>query len=59
MSMRSARSPRRRLKRADDDGFARAGFAGNHVEARPQGEGQISNKGQILDAQNAEHAAGI
>jgi hypothetical protein len=41
---------------ADDDGFARAGFAGNDVAATLQLQCQIGNQRQISDAQRAQHS---
>lgn len=40
---------------ADEDGLARAGFAGNGDKARRELEGEIIDEGEILDAQADEH----
>ena len=43
------------VERADDDGLARAGFAGNDVEARPELERQVRNEGEVFDAKRRQH----
>jgi hypothetical protein len=43
------------VERADDDGFARAGFAGDDIVAGLQLQSQIGNQGQILNAQGGQH----
>ena len=40
---------------ADDDGFARAGFAGDGVVAGRQLEGQVGDQGEVFDSQGGEH----
>ncbi len=43
------------VERADDDGFARAGLAGDDIVAGLQLQGQIRDQGQIFDAQGGQH----
>lgn len=43
------------VERADDDGFARAGFAGDGVVAGQQLEGQIGDQGEVFDSQRCQH----
>ena len=43
------------LKRANNDGFACAGFARDRVVTRSQLQGQLGNKGEIFDAQGCQH----
>ena len=43
------------IERADDDGFARAGFAGDGVIAGRKFERKVGDQGEIFDAQRGEH----
>ena len=57
MRVRSARSPSDEVERADEDGFARAGFAGDDVVAGLQLQRQVGHQGEVLDAQRRQHVA--
>jgi hypothetical protein len=43
------------VERADDDGFARAGFAGDDVAAGLEFEREIAHQGEIFNAQGRQH----
>jgi len=40
---------------ADEDGFSRAGFAGDDVQAALQFQRQVRHEGEVLDAQCGQH----
>lgn len=43
------------LDGSQDDGLARAGFAGEHIEAWMQFQGQVGYQGKVSDAKRREH----
>ena len=43
------------VERADDDGFARAGFAGDDVAARLEFQREVGHEGEVFNAQRRQH----
>ena len=54
MRLLSARSPEQQLERADDDGLARAGLAGDGDEAGRKLPVEFLDQSQVFDAQRGE-----
>ena len=43
------------VERANDDGFARAGLAGDDIAAGLKFERQVRHEGEVFDAQRRQH----
>jgi hypothetical protein len=43
------------VQRADDDGFARAGLAGDDIATRLEFQRQVAYQGKVFDAQRRQH----
>ena len=43
------------VERAEDDGFARAGFAGDDVAAGLEFQREVAHEGEVFDAQRRQH----
>ena len=43
------------VERADDDGLARAGFAGDDVAAGLEFQREVAHEGEVFDAQRRQH----